>query len=130
MSLFTGQTIMKNLDKDEENKLGEILNILEIKGKKIEEINSKDLSNYEKQIKEKIETESVSNLEKEKYQRALDTLNKLKSPLNRFQLENSELINCIENGNWIAFDGIEMANPQVAEKLSSLCGQSPSLNVF
>ena len=54
----------------------------------------------------------------------------LKSPLNRFTHEDSELIKGIKEGKWIALDGIEMASQQISEKLSSLCGEIPTLNVF
>ena len=54
----------------------------------------------------------------------------LKSPLNRFMHEDSELIKGIKIGKWIALDGIEMASTQISEKLSPLCGEVPTLNIF
>ena len=54
----------------------------------------------------------------------------LKSPLNRFMHQDSELITGIKTGKWIALDGLEMASTQISEKLSPLCGEVPTLNVF
>jgi len=59
-----------------------------------------------------------------------NTLTILKSPLNRFMHQDSELIAGIKTGKWIALDGIEMATTQISEKLSPLCGEVPTLNVL
>ncbi len=73
-----------------------------------------------KKIEKKLKSKDLEEEEKKEYENALDTLTILKSPLNRFMHQDSELINSIRKGNWIALDGIEMANSQISEKLS-LC---------
>ena len=44
--------------------------------------------------------------------------------------QDYELINGIKTSKWIALDGIEMANIKISEKLSPLCGEFPTLNIF
>jgi len=46
-----------------------------------------------------------------------DTLTILKSPLNRFMHQDSELIKGIKTGKWIVLNSIEMATTQISEKL-------------
>ena len=131
ISLFTGQSIMKEeFDEKEKVKLKEILKLLKIKKKKIEDINSKDFSEFQKKINEKLSSGKLNEEEKKIYENAKDTLFILKSPLNRFMHQDSELITGIKTGKWIALDDIEMANIQISEKLSPLCGEVPTLNVF
>ena len=51
ISLFTGQSIMKEeFDKTEKEKLKNILKLLNIKDKKIKDINSKDFSEFQRKI--------------------------------------------------------------------------------
>ena len=69
-------------------------------------------------------------MKKKIYEDAKVTLTGLKSPLNRCMHQGSELIKGIKTGKWIALDGIEMANTQISEKLSPLCGEVPTLNIF
>ena len=131
ISLFTGQSIMKeDFDEKEEEQLRNILTLLKIEDKKIKDINSKDFSKFFDKINKKLETKNLKEEIKKKYEEAKDILTILKSPLNRIRHEDSELIKGIKNGSWIALDGIEMANIQISEKLSSLCGEVPTLNVY
>ena len=131
ISLFTGQSIMKEeFDKSEKEKLKAILKLLHIKDKKISEINSRDFSVFQKKIAEKLKSDKLTKEQKKEYENAKDTLTILKSPLNRFMHQDSELITGIKTGKWIALDGLEMASTQISEKLSPLCGEVPTLNVF
>ena len=131
ISLFTGQSVMKEeFDKKEKEKLKNILKLLNKKDKKIKDINSKDFSNFQKKIEKKLSSGILSKEEKKQYEEAKDTLTILKSPLNRFMHQDSELVNGIKMGKWIALDGIEMASTQISEKLSPLCGEVPTLNIF
>ena len=107
-----------------------MVKLLNIKDKKIKDINSKDFSSFQKKIDKKLKSDKISDGEKKIYEDAKDTLTVLKSPLNRFMHQDSELIKGIKTGKWIALDGIEMANTQISEKLSPLCGEVPTLNVF
>ena len=138
ISLFTGQSVMKEeFEEKEEQKLKNILKLLNKEDKEI--LNKKDFYKYfkknfsdiQKQIKEKLEhSKELSETKKKEYENAKDTLTILKSPLNRFMHQDSKLITGIKTGKWIALDGIEMANTQISEKLSSLCGEAPTLSVF
>jgi len=51
------------------------------------------------------------------------------SPANRFHHEESAFIKAIRNGEWVLIDGIELAPPEIAEKISSLCGDDPELDL-
>ena len=131
ISLFTGQSIMKeDFDKKEKEKLRNVLKLLDIKDKKIKDINSKDFTEFQRKIDKKLKSGKLTEEQKKEYENAKDTLTILKSPLNRFMHQDSELITGIKTGKWIALDGIEMANTQISEKLSPLCGEVPTLNVF
>ena len=130
LSLFTGQSVMKEeFDDNEKSKLKKILKLLKI-DKTIEEINSEDFTQFQIEINKKLKSNKLSEMEKKEYEKAKNTLTILKSPLNRFKHEDSELIKAIKTGKYIALDGIEMASPQISEKLSTLCGEVPTLNVF
>ena len=131
ISLFTGQSIMKEeFDNSEKEKLRNVLKLLKIKDKKIKDINSKDFIDFQRKIDKKLKSDKLTEEEKKEYENAKDTLTILKSPLNRFMHQDSELITGIKTGKWIALDGIEMASTQISEKLSPLCGEVPTLNVF
>ena len=131
LSLFTGQSVMKEeFDNEEKEKLEKILKLLKIKDKNIEEINSEDFTEFRAKINSKLKSNKLTKEEKKEYENAKNILSILQSPLNRFTHQDSELITGIKNGKWIALDGIEMANTQISEKLSSLCGETPTLNIF
>lgn len=98
--------------------------------KKIKDINSKDFSKFQRKINKKLKSYKLNEEQKKEYENAKDTLFVIKSPLNRFMHQDSELITGIKTGKWIALDGIEMANIQISEKLSPLYGEVPTLNVF
>ena len=117
-------------DDKEKEILKKILKLLGEKDKHLKDIESKDFVEYQRKIEKKLESKKLNEEEKKEYEKAKDELIKLKSPLNRFIHQDSELINGIKTGKWIALDGIEMANTQISEKLSTLCGESPTLNVF
>ena len=134
ISIFTGQSVIKkNFDEKEIEKLKNILKLLNLtdkKIKKIKHISQKYFFKLQSEIKTKLESNELNQEERLEYEKAKDTLTILKSPLNIFTHQDSELINGIRNGKWIALDGIELANPQISEKMSSLCGEVPILNVF
>ena len=131
ISMFTGQSVMKDdFDEKEKEKLRKVLKLLKKEKIKIKDINSNDFSDFQKKINKKLKSDKLTEKDKKEYENARDTLMILKSPLNRFMHQDSELINGIKTGKWIALDGIEMANSQISEKLSPLCGEVPTLNVF
>ena len=130
ISLFTGQSIMKEeLDEKEKKKLKNILELLG-ENKEIENINSGDFSGYLQKIEKILNSNELTEEKKKEYENARDKLNKMKSPINRFEHKNSELIESMKYGKWVALDGIEMANAQISEKISSLCDEDPTLEVF
>ena len=130
ISIFTGQSIMKEeFDKEEKGKLKGILKLLN-KDISTNELTSKDFIDFEREIDKKLKSEKLSEEEKKEYKKAKDILTVVKSPLNRFTHQDSELITGIKTGKWIVLDGIEMASTQISEKLSTLCGEVPTLNVF
>lgn len=131
MSIFTGQSIMnEDFDKNEKEKYKEILKLFKEDEEVEKYITTKYFYKFEKKIEEKLKSDLLSEEEKKKYEDAKNTLSILKSPLNRFTKKNSELISSLEKGNWIALDGLEMANTLVSEKISSLCDEPPTLNVY
>ena len=51
--------------------------------------------------------------------------------LNHLQHENSIIIDAIEKGKWVFLDGIELAQLELFERISSLCDiNNPRLNLF
>ena len=78
--------------------------------------------------------ENIENLndkeEKNIYEKAKIFIMKLISPLSRFEHQDSALIDSIKNGKWVVLDGIEHSPPLISEKLSSFCGDEPTLNVY
>ena len=129
ISLFIGNFIMKdNFDEIIKEKLEKVLKILKIKDINIEFINNEDIKKYIRKIDKKLKSNRLDEKKIKEYRDAKDLL--IISQLNRFKHQDSELIVGIKEGRWIVLDGIEMAESQISEKLSSLCGEIPSLNVF
>ena len=130
LSIFTGQSVIKkNFDDKEKNEIKDIMKLLKIKSKNYNEISSEDFKNIQIKIDKKLKSKDLDKNEKKIYEKTKKLLSVLKSPLNRFTHEDSELIKSIKKGKWIALDGIEMASQQISEKLSSLCGEIPTLNI-
>lgn len=75
-----------------------------------------------------------SDIKKEDYyeriEQAVKLIKETMSPINRFKHEESVFVNAITNGEWVLLDGIEAAPSIIAEKISSLCGEQPELNLF
>ena len=131
LSLFTGQhVIKKEFENDEKEKLSNILELLNQKNKNIKDICLSDFSLYQEIIKKKLNTEELTENEKKSYNNALITLTELKSPFKRFEHQDSELIEGIRKGKWVVLEGIEMTNIQISEKISSLCGEAPKLQIY
>ena len=131
MSIFTGQSVMKEeFDDKEREKLQKILKLLKIKDKSVDNLNSEDFIELKSKINKKLKSKDLTIEQQNEYKNALDTLTIIQSPLNRFMHQDSELITGIKTGKWIALDGIEMASTQISEKLSPLCDEVPSLNIF
>ena len=139
MSLFTRDSIInKSLSTKDKRKLGEL--ILQVKDLlKLDEKDYVDVSNlsvpqYKKIIKEI--NSKILNL-KDKDKNNLELLIKVKkqisliiSPVNQLQYKESDFIRALREGEWVLIDGIESAPNQIIEKLISLCGDNPELNIY
>ena len=51
-------------------------------------------------------------------------------PVNRFKPSNSVIIDSLEKGSWVLFDGIESAPEEISEKCSSLSGKLGNLDLY
>ena len=129
--------IMERLDENEIVYLTQIFdsvnNIVNkdlIYNKGIFDLKRKDFENIIKTIDDELNTQqfSIGNMIKLKNYKYL--INKIISPPSRFKIQKSTFIKSMENGDWILIDGIESAPPQVAEKISSLCGDNPELDLI
>ena len=77
-------------------------------------------------IPEKIQKKHIKILTKLKKRLNYDL-----SFLNHLQHENSIIIDAIEKGKWVFLDGIELAQPELFERISSLCDiNNPRLNLY
>ena len=61
---------------------------------------------------------------------AVQLIKETMNPVNRFEHQESAFINAIRKGEWVLIDGIESAPSVIAEKISSLCGEKPELNLY
>ena len=137
-NIIYGQSlIMERLDENEIFTLTQIFdsvnNIINkdlMHNKGILDLKRKDFENIIKSIDDELNTQqfSIGNLKKLKNYKYL--INKIISPPSRFKTLKSTFIKSMENGDWILIDGIESAPPQVAEKISSLCGDNPELDLI
>ena len=50
-------------------------------------------------------------------------------PANRFHPQESSFIRAMLKGEWVLIDGIESAPPEFVEKILSLCGDNPELDL-
>ncbi|OHT04875.1 hypothetical protein TRFO_27550 [Tritrichomonas foetus] len=71
-----------------------------------------------------------SSADREILESALRLLRETMSPVNRFDHQESQFIRSIKNGEWVLIDGIESAPSEIAEKIASLCGENPELNLY
>ena len=146
MSIFTGQSVIKEKLTEEENyKLKEIVNNLIKKDKLIAEP-IKGLSEpdyYEdiiKKLEDKIKKKDVDQSIIKRLTIDREDILKIISPVNQFIKQKSAFLEAIQKndynedenkkGEWVLIDGIELAPNEVIEKLSSLCGEHPELHIF
>ena len=133
ISIFTGQSIIKQEFSKEE--LDELQNIVELikyrnENEDIAKLNGEDIQKIINNINKELEDENKNNEEKQKFENAKSYILKITSPINRFEHQDSSLINAIKKGKWVLLDGIEHSPPLISEKLSSFCGEEPTLNVY
>jgi midasin (ATPase involved in ribosome maturation) len=133
MSILTGQSIIKpEFNSDE----------IDLLKKTYKSIKSFFTSHYnpKKDYKKIIKSIEYKLKHQEKYNYTEEEINKLKSaskiffkttsPPSRFSHQESVFTLSIENGEWVVLDGIEMAPCIISEKIASLCGDVPELNIF
>ena len=133
MSILTGQSIIKpEFDADEIDLLKKTYK--SIKSFFTTQYNPKrDYKKILKSIEYKLkhqEKYNYTDAEIEKLKKASKIFFKTTSPPSRFSHQESVFTISIENGEWVVLDGIEMAPCIISEKIASLCGDEPELNIF
>jgi len=68
---------------------------------------------------------------KEILRKARNNIWKIINPVNRFNNDyDSTFVNSLKNGKWILLDSIENSPPQLLEKINSLNGDEPELDLY
>ena len=117
ISLLTKCYIFNDYDQNEINDINHMLDGIQLQkedmpfDKRYAEIVKKELNN--KQI-------SILKELKEKY----NLFN------NRFKSKESDFLEAVKKGEWVLLDGIENAPSFIAEKIVSLCGDNPEINIY
>ena len=141
MSIFTRDSIInENLSLQDKRKLKELIlqikAILELDENEYNDLSDLKVSQYKSIIKE-INSKISSLKEKENQKKTIDLLIKIKkqisliiSPVNQIKYKESDFIRALREGEWVLIEGIESAPNQIVEKLISLCGDNPELNIY
>ena len=137
ISMLAEQSVLKNSisSKDKENfkkaftKLKVDSNIKKYLEKHIDikdpkSWNPKKLKDLLKFIK------SINNKCSPEIEKAVQLIKETMNPVNRFERQESTFIHALRNGEWVLIDGIESAPSVIAEKISTLCGEKPELNLY
>ena len=140
MSIFTRDSIInENLStqdkKQLENLIKEVKDIIEL-DEEYKDLSDLAVPQYKKLIK--IMNLKIKELKNENNNNnILDILIKIKkkisliiSPVNQIKYIQSDFIRALKEGEWVLIDGIESAPNQIIEKIISLCGDNPELNIF
>ena len=133
ISIFTGQSIIKQeFSKEELNELQNIIELIEYNNENedISKLNGEDIQKIINIINKELKDENKNDEEKKNFKNAKNYILKITSPINRFEHQDSSLINAIKKGKWVLLDGLEHSPPLISEKLSSFCGEEPSLNIY
>ena len=141
-SLLTGQsTLNTRITKEESEELDKIFSSLEI----FETIKDKINDKFPKNKYEEWSAESFKELvelikdveqkgtadEKEQLRQARIEIGKIIIPANRFNNDSdSAFVISLKNGSWDLFDGMESSPPQLSEKISTLAGEEPELDLY
>lgn len=139
---MTGQsTLNTRITKEESEELNKIFDSLEIFEKLKYKINDKfPKGKYEewsaesfKELMELIKAIEQSGTadEKEVLKHARIEIGKIIIPANRFTNDcDSAFVISLKNGSWDLFGGIESFLPQLSEKISTLAGEEPELDLY
>ena len=144
LSIFTGQSILSStLTKEDEVSFKKVFSGFE----EIPRIKDYFISNFENVNVEKWTPQQFSELldiindyiKENKYIDNLkmnllkDGQKKIKEiclPANRFLPSKSMIINSLEKGEWVFFDGMESAPEEISEKCSTLNGKNGKLDLY
>lgn len=74
--------------------------------------------------------EMISENNKEFINNTVIEIKKIIRHEKRFTHQESEFIKALKKGKWVLIDGIESAPPEIAQKISSLCGDDPELHLI
>ncbi|KAK8895427.1 hypothetical protein M9Y10_023891 [Tritrichomonas musculus] len=74
--------------------------------------------------------EMISENNKEFINKTVIEIKKIIRHEKRFTHQESEFIKALKEGKWVLIDGIESAPPEIAQKISSLCGDDPELHLI
>ncbi len=138
VSIIQGQPqILEELDENEIKTLTDIFNDVNlilnknlIENNNINDMKRKDFEDIIKNIEKELNPRKLSKENLKKLKNYQNLINKIISPASRFKTQKSTFIKAMENGEWILIDGIESAPAQIAEKISSLCGDNPELDLI
>jgi len=138
ISIIQGQPqIMEELDENEINKLSKIfsdiniiLNKELIENRNIGDMKRKDFEEIINLIEKELNPNKLSKENLKILKDFQNIINKIISPASRFKTQKSTFIKAMEIGEWILIDGIESAPSQIPEKISSLCGDNPELDLI
>jgi MoxR-like ATPase len=141
-SLLTGQsTLNTRITKEESIELVKIFCTLESFEQIKDKMNEKfPQDKYEEWSAESFKEliELIKNVEqrgtaddKEILRKARIEIGKIIIPANRFNNEcDSAFVVSLKNGSWDLFDGMESSPPQLSEKISTLAGEEPELDLY
>ena len=131
-SILTGYNVIKgNFDDNDKKTLENAYNSIKEEIHYNRSFNDMKLKHYKKII-DKIDKELGEDINNNKLKEARKIISNIISPGNQFIHIDSEFIDSIikDKGQWVILDGIEMARPQIIDKIAPLCGENPHLNSY
>ena len=118
ISLLTKYYIFNDYDQNEINDINHMLDGIQPR---------KDDMPFDKRYAEIIKEELLNN-------KQISILKELKEKYNlfnnRFKSKESDFLEAVKKGEWVLLDGIENAPSFIAEKIVSLCGDNPEINIY
>ncbi|KAK8854130.1 hypothetical protein M9Y10_016684 [Tritrichomonas musculus] len=142
MSILTGQSVLRNEITEKDKKEFQIafsdLQIFDEFKTFIKdnfsiphrEWKPKQFSNLLTLINNYIKEHDVSEEERQLLKRTEKKITQTMSTAKRFHHEESAFIKAMEKGEWVVFEDLGSAPPEIEEKLSSLCGDDPEIYLF
>ena len=131
ISIFTGQSIIKReFTTKEITELQKIIELVKYENRDVNKIDGEDIKKILELINKQLEKINPNEEDNLQYENAKNYILKIISPINRFEHQDSALIHAIKEGKWVLLDGLEHSPSMISEKLSSFCGEDPSLNIY